>query len=386
MASIRKKPTSPFWFACYYREDGTRTQTSTKTTDRREAQRIADDLEQAHTKRATEAQMRRMLSALSERLSGQPLSSATLREYATQWLGTKEKEVTRISYLAYKGAVEEFVEQVPSKANLDIRYVTVADVTGYRDRCAARASGKTANNKLKIVRIFLQSAWSGGYADENVAAKVKAVKTEDSVRRAFTVDELKRLLAVANDEWRGMILVGLYTGQRLKDVSTLTWSNVDLAEKKITLTTSKTGRVQILPIAKPLLSYLLTLESGDDPKAPLFPWAHGLVMKDGDVGRVSQSFYELLVSANLAKARAPKDEVTGAGRDGKRQRSPLVFHCLRHTATSLLKKAGASEAVAMDIVGHDSAEVSKHYTHVDDDAKREALDRLPDVMTGVKRA
>lgn len=380
MASIRKKSTSPFWFACYYREDGSRAQTSTKTRDRKEAQRIADELEIAHTRRATEAQMRRTLSALAERLSGQPLSSATLADYAKQWLAAKEKEVTRISYLAYKSAVDDFVKSTPAKANQDIRYVTPADVTTFRDKAAARASARTANNRLKIVRVFLQSAWRAGFTDENVGAKVSVLKTDESVRRPFSMPELKKLLAVASDEWRGMILVGLYTGQRLKDVATLTWANVDLAEKQIALTTSKTKRRQIIPIAKPLSAYLEKHDAGDTPNAPLFPKAAALVSRDGDVGRLSQGFYELLVSAGLAAERLAKDQKRGVGRDGRRERNPLTFHSLRHTATSLLKNAGVGEAVARDIIGHDSTEVSQHYTHIEESAKRDALDRLPDVL------
>jgi integrase len=52
---------------------------------------------------------------------------------------------------------------------------------------------------------------------------------------------------------------------------------------------------------------------------------------------------------------------------------------LRHTATSLLKAAGVSEAVARDIIRHKSAEVSRHYTHVDEASKRTALNKLPDL-------
>ena len=384
MASIRKKSTSPYWFAAYYREDGSRTQTSTKTTDRKEAQRIADDLEHAHVKKATEGQMRRILSNLSERLTGAPLASATLRDYTTQWLLRKKAEVSPLSYAAYKSGVEDFVEMTPAKAQMQLQYVTTGDVAAYRDHCAGRTTAKTANNKLKIVRTLLQSAWRDGLIQENPAAKVPVLKSADSVRRPFTIDELKRLLAVANAEWRGMILVGLYTGQRLKDVATLAWTNVNLAEKQIELTTSKTGRRQIIPIAKPLLNHLMQCEAGDDPASPLFPKAAKLVNKDGDVGRVSQDFYDLLVTANLAPKRLTKDRSAGKGRDGKRDRNPLTFHCLRHTATSLLKNAGVSEAVAMDLVGHDSKAVSQNYTHIEEGTKREAMDKMPDVTEDAK--
>ena len=51
----------------------------------------------------------------------------------------------------------------------------------------------------------------------------------------------------------------------------------------------------------------------------------------------------------------------------------------RHTATSLLKNAGVSDVVAREIIGHGSVVVSRHYTHIETDTLRSALDRLPDV-------
>ena len=117
--SIRRRQGTKFWFACYYREDGSRAQTSTKTTDRKAAQRIADDLEDAHTRKATEGQMRRILSDLSVRLAGKPLATATLREYATDWLRQKELQVERVSYLAYKTGIEDFVASVPATASCE---------------------------------------------------------------------------------------------------------------------------------------------------------------------------------------------------------------------------------------------------------------------------
>jgi integrase len=383
MASLRKKPRSPFWWACFYREDGSRGQRSTRLPatqpNRKAAQRMADELEEAHQKKATEGQMRRILNDLNERLVGQPLASATLKDYATQWLARKKGEISGVTFQAYKSAVNGFVEETPAKANLGLHYVNSADLASFRDRSAAKASAKTANNKLKIVRTMLQTAWRDGYIIENPAAKVLALKTEDSIRRPFRLDELRQLLTVATDEWRGMVLVGLYTGQRLKDVATLHWNNVDLSRNEITLTTSKTKRRQFIPMARALQNHFAELSASDNPHAPVFPAACAWVKKDGDVGRLSQQFYELLVTAGLVAARLGKDESRGVGRKGPRLRNEITFHSLRHTATSLLKNAGVSEAVARDIIGHDSEQMSRHYTHIEDAAKREALDKLPDL-------
>jgi len=52
----------------------------------------------------------------------------------------------------------------------------------------------------------------------------------------------------------------------------------------------------------------------------------------------------------------------------------------------MMKKAGISPAVVQDIIGHESAEISAHYTHIDAEAKRKALSSLPDLMATNKTA
>jgi integrase len=176
-----------------------------------------------------------------------------------------------------------------------------------------------------------------------------------------------------------MVLAGVYTGQRLKDLAGLTWSNVDLERGEIRLTTSKTGRSQVVPLAKALRSHIEQLPAPDDPRAPLFPSLYPLAMRPGGSSPMSQQFHNIMVDAGIVAARPPKDKAFGKGRAAARERAEVSFHSLRHTATSLLKAAGVSEAVARDIIGHESAAISRHYTHVEDDAKRAAVERLPDL-------
>jgi hypothetical protein len=48
---------------------------------------------------------------------------------------------------------------------------------------------------------------------------------------------------MANDEWRSMILFGLYTGQRFGDIATLTrLNNLDLVRGELRLSTQKQAR------------------------------------------------------------------------------------------------------------------------------------------------
>jgi integrase len=56
-----------------------------------------------------------------------------------------------------------------------------------------------------------------------------------------------------------------------------------------------------------------------------------------------------------------------------------VFHSLRHSAVTMLKASGLLDVFAREIVGHESAAVSRQYTHLSTDDKRAAIQRLPDV-------
>jgi integrase len=174
-----------------------------------------------------------------------------------------------------------------------------------------------------------------------------------------------------------MILVGLYTGLRIGDVAQLTWANVSLQQRELALVTGKTGRRVVLPIAKPLLEYLEGLPSSDDPAAPLFPNAAAAKERSEYGGTLSNQFYQLLVAAGMAVKRPHVSKKKG--RSAKRQVGGLSFHCLRHTATSLLKNAGVSDVVARDIIGHESEAVSRVYTHIDFQTKLDAIDKLADV-------
>ena len=90
---------------------------------------------------------------------------------------------------------------------------------------------------------------------------------------------------------------------------------------------------------------------------------------------------EILVAAGLTKSRyeGKSHASRGIGRNAKREGTPLSFHCLRHTAVSLLKDAGVPDAVVMALVGHDTVAMSQHYTHVGKEALENAASKMPDL-------
>jgi integrase len=384
MASLRKKDRSPFWFACYTLPDGRRTQRSTGTTERRKALALAVKYEQAADAAAagrfTEAAARRVIADIYALANAEAMPNSTCRSFFKVWLDRKSLEADGNTHERYTGVVNKFLNHIGRKADADIKKITPTDVAGFRDAAVQRLAVGTANLMLKVLRSAFGVAQREGLTDDNPAERVAILKKRqmDSERRPFTLPELKRMMNVADYEWRGMILFGLYTGQRLGDIAELTCSNLDLEQNEIRLTTGKTGRRQILPLATPLLEYVNKLPVADAPDMPLFPNACEIVQHQGRTGSLSNQFHKILVAAGLAEKRSHHS--TGKGRNASREQNGISFHSLRHTATTLLKAAGVSDAVAREFVGHDSAAVSQNYTHIPTDTLRLAANKLPNIL------
>jgi integrase len=419
MASLRQKENSPYWFACFSLPDGKRTQRSTgvpiggiqcpdtkrlgetlgellgakiqitpkdneKSLSSREArrlaERIADQFEDAALagKRFTEARARKTISDIYEISNSDKLESATTGEFLDRWLAKKELEADPNTHTRYASIIKDFKTFLGTKAQRDITSIKPKDFGDFRDEMAKRLAPATVNLAIKILRGAFEAARKLKLVPANEADSVELIKGQKKFRRrAFTLPELKSVLAVANDEWKGAILFGLYTGQRLGDVASLTWANIDLQKSELKLVTEKTGKNIILPLAPPVVNHVMKMPAGDKPDSPLFPSLYETAERQGRVGNLSNQFFCILMSAGLVKKKT--HHTKGEGRSAKRQQNALSFHSLRHTATSLLKNAGVSDAVAMGFVGHDSSSVSQVYTHLTQETLKEAAAKLPDI-------
>ena len=384
MASLRKKPKSKYWYACFQLPDGSRVQRSTKETDRKEAQKIANDYERAATAKTTETQARRVIQEIYERVTGRDLPSQTVASFLDSWLEIKNVELAPSSRETYKAVVADFKNYLGERQHEELLYVRTPDVVGFRDSIAKKTSPNSANKKVKILRTALKAAWQAELIADNPADRVPMIKLKRHAfeRRAFNLEELRRLFEAAHGEWKGMIMFGLYTGQRLGDIASLTWHNVDLQHLELRFSTQKVGRRQVLPLAQPLIDFLSAMNSGDQPDAYLFPECAEVVVSKGRTSMLSAQFYEIMVVAGLAKVRKNK-QASKQGRDAKRENNALTFHSLRHSATSILKNAGVSPAVVQEFIGHDSKAVSQNYTHIEIEAMRRATDLMPDVFQEV---
>ena len=271
-----------------------------------------------------------------------------------------------------------FLDFLAERADRDLADLTRSDIVRFRNELSKRLGADTVNRYVKIVRMFFKSAHRDGYLLENPAEHVDAIRDRSKeVRRPFTIGELQAVMAVADPEWQSLIRFGLYTGQRLADLSLLTWGNVDVARNEIRLVKKKTGKRLTIPMSPPLLQHVLSLPASESPDTPIHPRAFEAVQRQHRAISVSNWFVDLLAQAGLR--RKQNHQGRGIGRAAKRAPSQLSFHSLRHTAVSLLKDAGIPQAVVQELIGHDSEQMSALYTHVGREAMERAAATLPEI-------
>ena len=379
MASIHKRPNSPYYHAAFYLPDGRRTLRSTGTGDKKKALGIALEFEKAsgigRQGLLTDQKAREAIASIYAIANKDLMPVSNVEDYLVRWLKVKAIETKESTVAEYTKTAERLKGSLGAKAKRPMEAVTVADALKFRDGIAGVLSPNTANKYLKIARVIWNDAARDSVVGENPFAKVKVLDAHKGSRHGFTLDQVKAIYAKASASWRGMLLLGFYIGQRIGDLAGLTWENVDLEKEEIRLTTAKTGRAMTIPMARPLVDYFTTLSASDNPADPVFP-----DLADLRTETLSGQFSAIVAAAGFGTYdKDKKAKKGGPGRGGRRATGNLTFHSLRHTSTSALKNAGVSEAIAMEIIGHDSEAMSRHYTKIDTKTLRSAVNRLPDI-------
>ena len=284
---------------------------STKTSDRKQALEICRAWDKAtlkarNGKLSVDAAREVIAQGVSDVFTAaniESLPSASINSWCETWLEAKSIEAKETTHARYKRVIERFTGFLgDTKSKRDLAALQASDVARFRDREAKELSRSTANLGVKVLRVCLGEAVRQGLLTMNPAVRVKMLKsTLESRRRPFTFAEIKRILkACKHDvEWRGLVLFGLYLGQRLGDLAKLTWRAVNFETGEIAFTAHKTGRRIVLPLVQPLVDYLTGLPASDNPNAYIFPNS----AKHKRTASLSNQFREVLVDAGLVEPR-----------------------------------------------------------------------------------
>ena len=320
----------------------------------------------------TEQAVKKILSEILERTTGEPLHTYTVKDWVNEWLAGKKQTKSAGTAERYKQVTREFLESLGTRANLSLEAITPKDIRSYQDSAlSAGKSPKTVNNGVMIVSVVFNAALRQGYITTNPCRALESLPVEKTERGTFTSDQVAKLVSAAEGDWKGAILFAYYTGARLRDVANMRWTEIDLERRLITFTPSKTKTKVAIPLHPELELHLM--KSPGIGKALLFPNLAG--HNTGGVSGLSGKFSTIMVRAGIVGA--VKNKTRGKGRTVR----TLTFHSLRHSFNSAMANAGVSQEVRQKLTGHASPEMNKLYTHHELEPLRAAIATLPKITT-----
>ena len=414
MASIRKRPGTNIWQAQYYLPDPVKgglkqVRKTTGESSKKKAMAVAIELErtaqgavaagtdQSRLAKAIFAEVvaeiergvfnvlsaRKHLSKLLSIATGEELAEFTIATWSAEWLRRKARDSSKATMARYTGHVKSFLDWLGAdRVKRPLESVTVQDARRWRESLQdAGRTGKTVLSYTKDIGAVYRAAIREGLVAFNPVSALEAVNTDDSQeRKPFTAEEVAKLREASPcEEWRGLILVAAFTGLRLGDAARLSWSAVDLETKRISLIPSKTKRKKRevrIPIQPDLLAFFegVTITS-EDPAAPVFPTLSNLPVNSGT--GLSTTFTKIMDKAGVDRGKASRE--LKEGETAGRVTHEKGFHSLRHTFTTWLRAAGVSEEDRMALTGHSTRDSHAIYSHSDEGALRDAIDKLPTI-------
>ena len=376
---FRQLKHSKVWIAKFKASDGKWISRSTGTHDRRTAELALQQFEKdANMARIdgelTVAAINRNAADMHKRITGKALNFVTPEAYMHEFLQSKEAKATKATMHSYRKIVKFFLQHLGPKASQDIQRVKPVDVQGFiASRIKGGAAPATVKLDIKVLNSVFLRAMKQGVCVLNPVATVDMPVVESDPKLPFTLDEVQAIIkACPNDEWRTLVYLGFYTGGRIRDISDLTWSSLDLgknptvAYKQRKIRKGAQGKVRITmhPDLKDWLEEY-RLVSQAKPADPVLPTIH--MLKPGGRAGNSQQFIEIMRQAGVDPCYA----------EGKHKLPKKSFHSFRHTMVTMLQGQDVPEDVRMLIVGHSNPDVHKIYSHDEEAAIKSAILNLP---------
>jgi integrase len=237
---------------------------------------------------------------------------------------------------------------------LDMRTHSRADLVALRDRLSGGRMPSTVN-KL-IVKLSAVLSWSveNGHIPKSYDKKLKLTKGIESSRKAFTQDQVGKLVGYSNTlpetSWKRWLLsLGAITGGRLNEISQLTTNDIQTLAPGITA---------------------IHINEAGEGKSIKNKRSERLVpLTDGAYGFDLAAFLRYVDACKLSKSEAlAQIGYKTAGDWANRQAIPealgdsygpgLVFHSLRHSLASLMQAKGVPTAYAQAVMGHASGTIT----------------------------
>jgi integrase len=246
-----------------------------------------------------------------------------------------------------------------------ISSITTKDVQMFIGKLKGEMSASSVNRFLSLLARMFNLAIQWGILQVNPCkgiGKAKELKRE----RFLTKEEIKRLLtALDNSENQiaaNAIKLLLFTGTRKNEILTLEWKHVNLKEKSFYLPMTKNGEPRTVVLNDIAVDVLVKMEGYKVAGNPyVFPSRKGSV--SGHIIDPKKVFAKVLKEAKIEGFR---------------------LHDLRHTYASILVNNGVSLYKVKELLGHQDISITQRYSHLQDEALREASGSVASVVNSLR--
>jgi len=315
-----------WWIYSY--QDGVRQQCSTKTSNRKQAEKIEAKLKE---------------EAINNRFRIVEIDPAMqFDELAARFIASGSVRPHHLYHLKFL---------LPYFGDFPVIRITKSLADEFRQQRMARASIKdaTVNRDLSVLRHILYWGVDEQLLAANPLARMKMARERRTRRQILSIAEEESLLGAAKGHLRLMIIAALDTGMRRGEITSQLCEDIDFSRAVLSVTRSKTpeGESREIPLTRRL--YELLIENWK-------PQGTIVEFNGKPVRIVKRSWASALKNAEIRHVR---------------------FHDLRHTFNTRLMEAGVLQEIRMAIMGHSTGgRVHAIYTHIELPAKREAIRKL----------
>ena len=208
---------------------------STKTRVREEAEKILASLvkpfqeeDESAVIENLKAEIRKMENRLAEKerlLPALKISDA-LDAYFNDVNVSKVTAGTKKLYGEMMRRLERFVEGCGDKSIVELREITPTIVKSYLKDLKGKFKGATYNRYLKFYKRVWRILQDEARLTCNPWLEYKNQIVDVVPRRNLTIEELTKVIGSLDGEWKGLFVLGAYTGMRIRDCSHLDWKDV----------------------------------------------------------------------------------------------------------------------------------------------------------------
>ncbi|MBC8462520.1 MAG: site-specific integrase [Deltaproteobacteria bacterium] len=345
----KKSKKVKYWIS-YYLPNGKQRRESVLGKDLN--QYSIEDARKVHSKRVVQKAENRILDI-------KPDTKMTFNEL-TEWYLNLEKVKALSSYWRVKMSLGKFNSEFGGRV---VSSVKPAELENYQAR--RKAEGKadaTIDQEIGSAKTMIYKAFDNDKVSGDTLKTFKVVKkllkaNSNARDKILTRDQVDRLIGVCPKHIKPIVAMGFYAGMRKSEILNLTWNKVDLKNRVIQLDAkdTKDNEARNIPILDELYSILKAIPRSihDD---------HVFLYKGKPVEDIRGALRTACKNAGISYGRFVK--------------GGFIFHDLRHSFNTHMRKAGIQESVIMTITGHSTREMFDRYNTVDEEDTRKAIDQL----------